>query len=152
MAERAEELRDKVLEIEKTLLVPDLRAGWADRINHGARLLDKLAGLPAVVALGDYRPTDVVADVFADLTTRIDAEIARFDALVEEELPAINELIATSGFGAVSPRRPHSRASSARAGGAPCERRATGLFLRPELGFSSGDARCIGGISASIRL
>ena len=59
LAERAEELRDKVLEIEKTLLVPDLRDGWADRINPGSRLLDKLAGLPAVPALGDYRPTDV---------------------------------------------------------------------------------------------
>ena len=64
-------------------------AGQARRASGGA-------------ALGDYRPTDVVADVFAELTARIDAEIAKFEALVEDELPGINELIATAGFGAVS--------------------------------------------------
>ena len=87
-----------MLEIEKTLLVPDLRAGWADSINHGTRLLDKLAGLPSVPALGDYRPTDVSSEVFADLSARIDAEIAKFDALVKDELPKINELITSAGF------------------------------------------------------
>ncbi|HEU5090895.1 MAG TPA: glycosyl hydrolase, partial [Roseiflexaceae bacterium] len=58
IADTATKLRDKVLEIEKELLVPDLRPGWADNINNGVRLLAKLSSVGEVVELGDYRPTD----------------------------------------------------------------------------------------------
>jgi photosystem II stability/assembly factor-like uncharacterized protein len=102
VAKRSTELRDQVLEIEKTILVPDLRDGWADRINNGTRLLEKLAGLPAVPSMGDYRPTEAAKEVFADLTERIEAEIARFDALIATELPAFNALIASAGLSAVT--------------------------------------------------
>ncbi|MGI8475409.1 MAG: WD40/YVTN/BNR-like repeat-containing protein [Thermomicrobiales bacterium] len=98
----AKSLGGKVLEIEKTLLVPDLRPGWADRINNGARLLEKLAGLPAVPALGDYRPTDAAEAVCADLTARIETEIARFDALIRDDLPAFNAAVANAQLGAVT--------------------------------------------------
>ncbi len=98
----ATELRDKALEIEKTILIPGLRKGWNDPLNEGTRLLDKLAGLPPAVQLGDYRPTDVAAEVLADLTERIDAEIARFDELVDAELTGFNATIAEAKFGAVA--------------------------------------------------
>ncbi len=101
VAAAAEALRDKVLEVEKTLLVPDLRAGWGDNLNQGVRLLEKLAGLPAVVALGDYRPTDAAEAVFAELTARIESEIARFESLLAEDLKAFNRLAADAEFGAV---------------------------------------------------
>ncbi len=101
VAAAAEALRDKVLEVEKTLLVPDLRPGWADNLNEGVRLLEKLAGLRPVVALGDYRPTDASEAVFADLTGRIEAEIARFDALLTEDVVAFNALASGAGVGAV---------------------------------------------------
>ena len=101
VAAAAEALRDQVREIEETLLVPDLRPGWADNLNHGVRLLEKLAALPPVVALGDYRPTDAAEAVFADLTGRIEAEIGRFDALVADALPAFNATAAEAKLGAV---------------------------------------------------
>jgi len=91
IAAAATVLRDEVLEIEKTLQVPDFRPGWADNLNAGTRLFDKLAALPPAVALGDYRPTDAAGEVYADLTARIDAEIARFDALVADDLLAFND-------------------------------------------------------------
>ncbi|MBA2519165.1 MAG: glycosyl hydrolase [Chloroflexia bacterium] len=93
IAEAAEALRDKVLEIEKTLLVPDLRPGWADALNEGVKLLAKLAGLTPLVALGDYLPTAAAESVFADLTERIEAEIDRFDALVKADLPPFVALV-----------------------------------------------------------
>ena len=101
IAAAAETLRDKVLEVEKTLQIPDLRPGWADNFNQGVRLLDKLAGLSAVPALGDYRPTDAAEAVFADLSARIEREIARFDALVADDLDSFNALVANAKLGAV---------------------------------------------------
>jgi hypothetical protein len=101
IAGEAEALRDKVLEIEKTLFVPDMRAGWGDNNNNGVRLFGKLGGLPGAVNLGDYRPTDAAEQVYAELTERIEAEIARFDALVKTDVAALNESLAKAKLGGV---------------------------------------------------
>ncbi len=103
IAGEVEALRDKALEIEKTIQVPDLRPGWGDSINAGARLWEKLTGLPAAVQLGDYRPTDAAEAVFADLKARVDPQVAAFDALVADEVPPLNEKIAAAELGTVVP-------------------------------------------------
>jgi photosystem II stability/assembly factor-like uncharacterized protein len=90
IAAAAEEIREHVLEMEKLLAVPDLRPGWADGINAGARLLEKLSGLPDVVHMGDYRPTDAAEEAYRDMTDRIEAVIADFDKLVQAELADLN--------------------------------------------------------------
>jgi photosystem II stability/assembly factor-like uncharacterized protein len=99
--EAATALRDKVLEIEKRIIIPDLRSGWADNLNNGVRLFEKLAALTAVVELGDYRPTDVSYTVFEHLASQIDNHIAAFNQLVEAELPALNKKVSESGWGAL---------------------------------------------------
>jgi photosystem II stability/assembly factor-like uncharacterized protein len=96
----AETLRDAVLEREKMLLVPDLRSNW-EAYNHGVRLLDKLVALSSDVALGDYRPTDVSDEVLSDLQTRLDEEIAAFDQLLADDLPAFNRQLAKAKLDAV---------------------------------------------------
>jgi len=101
VAAHAKALRERVLEIEKHLLVPDLRPGWADNLNHGVRLLEKLMSLAEVVQLGDYRPTDAAEAAFQDLATRIAFQTAHFEALIESDLPALNAAIAGAGFGAI---------------------------------------------------
>jgi hypothetical protein len=101
IAKDAETLRDKVMENEKTILIPDTRSGWADSLNQGARLLEKLSGLTPAVALGDYRPTDAAEQAFTDITKRIDTQITAFDTLVADELPKFNELVQKSGLAAV---------------------------------------------------
>jgi photosystem II stability/assembly factor-like uncharacterized protein len=105
VTEAAKQLKDKVLEIEKTLLVPDLRPGWADNLNQGVRLLEKLLQLPWVVQLGDYRPTDAAHAVFAHLSEQIDALIDQFNQLAETDLAKLNTLIAEAQIGAVVLRR-----------------------------------------------
>ena len=97
-----EGLRDRVLEIEKQLQIPDLRPGWADELNEGVRLLEQLAGVTEVVQLGDYPPTAAAEGVRAEVTEQIEAELVKFEALVVAELPAVNAAIATAGFGAVA--------------------------------------------------
>ena len=76
--------------------------GLGRPLNDGTRLLDKLAGLPPAVRLGRLPPDRRAAEVLADLTKRIDAEIARFDELVDAELPGFNATIAEAKFGAVA--------------------------------------------------
>jgi photosystem II stability/assembly factor-like uncharacterized protein len=103
VAEAAEVLRDKALEAEGALLLPDLRAGWGDRNNNGLRLRDKLAGLIGAVNLGDYKPTDVAGEVFEDFTAKIEVEIAKLDALIEKDVKDFNSLAASVKLGAVIP-------------------------------------------------
>jgi hypothetical protein len=81
--------------------VPDLRAGWADNLNQGTRLFDKLGQLPPVVALGDYQPTEGAEEVFANLSERIESVIAEFEALLKEDVAAFNKQVAKAGLGAV---------------------------------------------------
>ncbi len=103
IAAAAEALRDKVREIEESLHVPDMRSGWGDSNNAGARLWSKMTGLPGAVALGDYRPTDAAEAVFTDLKGRIDPQVAAFDALVADEVPPLNAQIAGAKLGSIVP-------------------------------------------------
>jgi hypothetical protein len=104
VATAAATLRDKVLEVEKTLLVPDLRPGWADNLNQGVRLLGKITALPPVIELGDYKPTAAAEAVYADMSGRIAGQIARYEALVTDDLPGLNAAIAALGTGALVAR------------------------------------------------
>jgi hypothetical protein len=101
IAAEAEALRDRVREIEETLLVPDLRGGWGDSINAGARLWEKMTGLPGAVQLGDFRPTDAAEAVFADLKERIDPQVAAFEQLVADEVPPLSQKMLDASLGPV---------------------------------------------------
>lgn len=101
VAAAAEALREQILEIEKTLLVPDLRSGWADSLNAGLKLLTKLAELPPAVALGDYPPTEAAEAVYTHLTEQIEAEVSRFETLLDEELPKFHDAVKKAKLDAV---------------------------------------------------
>jgi hypothetical protein len=57
--------------------------------HQGVRLFCKLGGLAPVVGMGDYRSTDVAEVVYGDLTERIEAQLARFNALVADDVAAL---------------------------------------------------------------
>ncbi|MEM7118200.1 MAG: glycosyl hydrolase [Chloroflexota bacterium] len=90
LAAEAKALAEQVLAIEETLAVPGQEPGWRDATNAGGRLLETLAGLPPVVYLGDFKPTDQAVAVFETLSAEIDAQQARFANLVAGELSAFN--------------------------------------------------------------
>jgi len=96
----AEALRDRTLEVEKKLLVPDIKASWVYN-NEGLRLYQQLAELRSVVGMGDYRPTDQAYAVLDHLTAKIDATLAEWETLKAEAVPALNRQIAEAGLGAV---------------------------------------------------
>jgi hypothetical protein len=100
VAAAAEALRDSVLEIERAMLVPDLRVDW-ETYNHGVRLLGKLTALSADVGLGDYRPTDAAEEVFAAVQGRIEEQITAFERLLAEDVPAFNARLEDAKLAAV---------------------------------------------------
>src|SRR5215207_1037724 len=100
VATAAETLREAVLELEKSLLVPELRSNW-EAYNYGVRLLAKLVALSNDVALGNSRPTDVVEEVFSELQSRIDQQINAFERLLVDDLPAFNTRLAEAKLDAV---------------------------------------------------
>jgi photosystem II stability/assembly factor-like uncharacterized protein len=101
VAEAAKQLSEQVLEIEKRLIVPDLRSGWSDSLRHGVRLFEKLCELIPVVQLGDYPPTDAAKEVFSELQGKIRAELDQFESLLKSDLPAFNQRAADARLGTV---------------------------------------------------
>jgi photosystem II stability/assembly factor-like uncharacterized protein len=97
----AKALSAKVLEVEKVLLIPDLRPGFHDNINNGIRMFDKLVQLVPAVGLGDYRPTAAAEEAFTDFSGRIEPQITAFEKLLAEDLVEFNQLAAKANLGAV---------------------------------------------------
>jgi hypothetical protein len=102
IANAATALREQILDIESKIMVPDLRDGWADGINAGARLFDKLVNLPSAVQLGDYPPTDAAAAAFAEVKSDVDQQIKAFEKLVKKDLAKLNDQISAAKIGAVA--------------------------------------------------
>jgi hypothetical protein len=66
-----------------------------DPLNYPIKLNNKLAALLGVVESADARPTAQSYDVFKDLSARLDAQVARLEAVVKTDLPAFNKLLAS---------------------------------------------------------
>ena len=66
-----------------------------DPLNYPIKLNNKLAALLGVVGSADARPTAQSYDVFKDLSARLDAQVARLEAVVKTDLPAFNKLLAS---------------------------------------------------------
>jgi photosystem II stability/assembly factor-like uncharacterized protein len=61
-----------------------------DPLNFPIRLTDKLAGVKGVASMGDFGPTAQAYGVRNELTSAIEAELERYHAVLDEEIPAIN--------------------------------------------------------------
>ncbi len=94
LAQTAADLGDQVREIESRIFQPDLREGWAGRVNQGTDTLRRLSGLPAVVSLGEFPPTTQAYDVFDKLSGAIQAEIDAFEQLRDGDLAAFSRELA----------------------------------------------------------
>ena len=101
LSERASALRDAIFEIEKGILIPELREGWPGRVNSGTDPLRRLSALPSVVSLGEYPPTVQSYHVFEKLSGLIGDQLKRFDALKEGDISAFNQVLASRGVSLV---------------------------------------------------
>jgi photosystem II stability/assembly factor-like uncharacterized protein len=94
LADSARELKERVLNIEKTLMMPDLKKGWPSMLNHGIQLTRRLAALVPDIGVGDYRPTDQAAQVLEKLTGEIHEQIASFEELLNSDIAEFNAMLA----------------------------------------------------------
>jgi hypothetical protein len=87
IAAAGQALTEKFTEVEGEIYQHRNRSNQ-DPLNYPIRLNNKLAALQGVVESGDAKPTDQSYAVFKDLSARLDAQLARLDALVKGELAA----------------------------------------------------------------
>ncbi len=102
LGEAAQALLEKLAAIE-TELIQHKATTPNDTLNLPSRLNAKLLALTSVVASADAAPTQQALAVFADLSERIDQQLALFKALIADDLPAFNELIYRLELPAVQP-------------------------------------------------
>ena len=98
IVDQATALRDRILEIEKGIFIPELREGWAGRLNQGTDPLRRLSALPSVVGLGEFPPTEQSYAVYDKLAGQIQGRLDAFDALGQGDIAAFNQLIKDRGI------------------------------------------------------
>ncbi len=83
-----EKIQTQMREIEETLYQTKNKSGQ-DPLNYPIRLNNKLAHLNSIVGTGEYPPTDQAEEVRTELTELIDAQLAKFKKLEQEEISKI---------------------------------------------------------------
>jgi hypothetical protein len=97
-------LRGKASAIEEELVQVKAKSRQ-DTLNYPAKLNAKVASLAGYVGAADFAPTQGMRDVFDDLSKRVGAQIAKWDALVKNDVPAFDKLVRSSGVPAVGVAR-----------------------------------------------
>ena len=98
LASEATRLKERLLEIEKGIFIPELREGWAGRLNQGTDPLRRLSALPSVVGLGEFPPTDQAYAVYEKLAGIIKGRMRQFDDLSGSEIAAYNRQLTAKGI------------------------------------------------------
>jgi photosystem II stability/assembly factor-like uncharacterized protein len=88
----ADSIHKKLNNIEETLYQTKAKSSQ-DVLNYPIKLNDKLSGLFDVANSGQMAPSEQVQDVYKDLLTNIDIELAKFKVVKEKDVPAFNELV-----------------------------------------------------------
>jgi hypothetical protein len=96
----AKSLSEKLDAVEGELLQVKIQSDQ-DSLNYPVKLNGKLAALAGIAGGADAAPTKQAGELLADLTAKIDAQIAVFKPILESDLPAFNKQIADSGIAAI---------------------------------------------------
>ncbi len=86
----------KLSAIEEVLIQAKSKSSQ-DPLNYPIKLDNKIAALSSVVASADARPTDQSGELFKELAEKADAEIAKLEAIVENDIPDLNSLLRGTG-------------------------------------------------------
>ncbi|HEU5174790.1 MAG TPA: glycosyl hydrolase [Gemmatimonadaceae bacterium] len=95
-------MRVQLADVEDSIYQTRNRSGQ-DPLNYPIRLNNRIAALMGVVGSGDGRPTQQATEVFALLSARLDAELARLKSAMQP-LGAVNELLRGAGLAVIEPR------------------------------------------------
>ncbi|HYV90659.1 MAG TPA: hypothetical protein VE978_02710 [Chitinophagales bacterium] len=73
-----------------------------DVLAHPIMLNDKLAGVGSVVGSADGKPTKSSYDAFNDLSSRINAQLAKLKKIMDEKIPEFNRMVEEKKIPAVN--------------------------------------------------
>jgi hypothetical protein len=96
----AKPLLDSLTAVENELIQTKLKSSQ-DILNFPPRLDNKLVSLASYVASADSKPTKAAVATFAELSARVDKQLARLKPLMETELPKFNKLAQDQNLPAV---------------------------------------------------
>jgi photosystem II stability/assembly factor-like uncharacterized protein len=101
LAAQARTLKRSLTELEGALVNSrtDSPRSFPDKLNF------KMASLVFAVMWGDGRPTQQSYEVYEKLAGEIDAQLARYQALVSGEVKAFNEAVTAAGMPVLAPSR-----------------------------------------------
>lgn len=90
--EYGDRIVEELTEVEETLYQTKNRSRQ-DPLNFPIKLTNKLAHLNSLTGIGTYKPTAAAYEVKRELTELIDAEIDKYNRVVNDMLPAYNKMI-----------------------------------------------------------
>jgi hypothetical protein len=93
------------LEAIEGVLVDIHRESSRDVLRHRAGLNDTLSDLISVVSIADEPPTQQAREVSAEAMAKVNAELARLDALVGGEIAALDAALRQASIEVVGPAR-----------------------------------------------
>ncbi|MBV9216087.1 MAG: glycosyl hydrolase [Acidobacteria bacterium] len=97
LIDMARSINAKLTDVEEALIQTKIRSGQ-DALNFPIRLNNKLAALSASVDSSDDAPTAQAYAVFADLTSQVDAQLAKLAAIKSTDIAAFNKQYAAAGL------------------------------------------------------
>lgn len=89
LLEKAKALEEQLSNIEKKLYQTKNRSAQ-DPLNFPIKLTNKLGHLNALVAMGDFAPTEQDIAVKNELTAKIEKQLTTFNTILSEEVKAFN--------------------------------------------------------------
>jgi photosystem II stability/assembly factor-like uncharacterized protein len=98
----ADALTKKMNAVEEKIIQPKSKAG-EDPLNFPIQTADQLAALQQTVESADTAPTKACEDVFAELSKRLDQELAAWKDLQSKDLAALNALVQKNNIPAIAP-------------------------------------------------
>ena len=101
VADRAKQVSEELTAVEEALYQTKNRAS-EDPLNYPIRLNNKLAALYAAVQAADAAPTASQQQVYEDLATGINAQIAKLKQIMETGVPALNKLVREQDIPAIA--------------------------------------------------
>lgn len=91
IADAAKEIKKKLTDIEETIIQTRSKSPQ-DPLNYPVKINDKIGFLAGVVD-GDYAPTAQAHVVFERLTAQLDEQVAALQAVLDDDVPAFNQLV-----------------------------------------------------------
>lgn len=90
--DQADAIHKKITAVEEALHQTKAKSGQ-DVLNYPIRLNDKLSNVYDNAFSGNGAPSKQVKEVYADISSKIDAEINKFKTVLNTDLPQLNQLI-----------------------------------------------------------